>query len=96
MVAYYCQIERENMPKKSRKRRARNASYTQGALSEKTVGQHVEPSIVLSNEQVVATRFQGALSNQVDRYRYVSSDLKRALLIAGSLFIVLIVLSFIL
>lgn len=87
---------KKNMSKQSRKRRAKHKELAGSqSLALRNAGQRVQQSVI-SSKGVPEAKLPETMFRYADRYGYVLSDLKRALLIAVPLFVVLIILSFIL
>ena len=84
------------MTKKSRRARANQPIGSKSAI--KKVERHIQPSTSTSGPKVSVTSVESsaALLAQANRYQYVLPELRRIGIIAGVLFLILIVLTFVL
>jgi len=82
------------MTKRLRRRRAKRKAHSK-LPAVKEVSQYPQPLPVSSKEAPVA-KSAVAVVEQAEHYRYVVSDLRRTAVIAGALFVILIVLYFLL
>lgn len=77
------------MSRKSRKKRTKNKELvTSQSLAVKNTVQCVRPLVISPKED---SGYELPIT-YTDRYRYVLSDLRRAFIIAGTMFLVLIIL----
>jgi len=84
------------MPKKLRKSRVKHKARRRSKLlAAKEVTQR-PPPLPLSSKQAPAAKSLVTTAEQTERYRYVVADLKRTAVIAGAMFLLLIVLYFLL
>lgn len=80
------------MPKKSRRAKAKHRAAVAKAVQERVS----EQSGPLSAEIQSAPRVSPKVQNSADRYQYVMPEVKRIGIIAGSIVLILIILSFVL
>ncbi len=80
------------MPKKSRHAKAKHRAAVAKAVQERNSQQ----SGPLSTEMQSAPRVSPKVQNSADRYQYVMPEVKRIGIIAGSIVLILIILSFVL
>ena len=83
------------MPKKSRRARAKYRPG--GQLAKRVARKHSQPTKPVLESKTSASSVEPSTSPvQVARYRYVLPELRRIGIIAGALFVILIVLTFVL
>ena len=80
------------MPKKSRRAKAKHRAVVAKAVQERNSQQ----SGPLSTEMQSAPRVSPRVQDLASRYQYVIPDVKRIGIIAGSIVLILIILSFVL
>ena len=80
------------MPKKSRRAKAKHRAAVAKAVQER----NSEQSGPLSAEMQSAPRVSPKVQDLASRYQYVIPDVKRIGIIAGSIVLILIILSFVL
>jgi hypothetical protein len=80
------------MPKKSRRAKAKHRAAVAKAIQERQSQQPVP----LSAEIQPATRVSPKVQDSASRYQYVIPEIKRIGIIAGSIILILIILSFVL
>jgi hypothetical protein len=80
------------MPKKSRRAKAKHRAVVAKAVQER-VSQQPGP---LSAETQSAPRVSAKVQDLGSRYQYVTAEMKRIGIVAGSIILVLIILSFVL
>ena len=80
------------MPKKSRRAKAKHRAAVAKAVQER----HSQQSGPLSAEMQSAPRVSPKVQDLASRYQYVMPEVKRIGIIAGSIIVILIIMSFVL
>ena len=85
------------MPKKSRRTKAKHRAAVANAVQERHSQQSGPLSAEMQSPARVSPRAQGPKAQDLtSRYQYVIPELKRIAIIAGSIVLILIILSFVL
>ncbi len=84
------------MPKRKRKNKVRRERIASRTPVVDKSNQSMTTAVSLSNEEAMVVKRLTLADDYLGRYKYVRLELKRIAIIAGSLFIVLIILYFVL
>ena len=85
------------MPKKSRRAKAKHRAAVARAVQERQPQQPTPPSAGISSAEMrSASRVPPKVPDLASRYQYVMPEVKRIGIIAGSIIVILIILSFVL
>ncbi len=83
----------EYMPQKLRKNKVKQKGQKKTNLSvAREAGQHPKPLYPLPNQAFIASKSKVTIAEKSVSYRYVRQELKRTGIIAGIIFVVLVIL----